>query len=966
MHTSQKSSVTHTMLTLYQRIGLTIIFTRIIQPFIIRTIRIIKTKMTSEFHTGAKHCATSSVIKEDSVLTEFQANFATHLQAFMTEAGLSQTEQAIDCSTYRQFKHMAVLCSCMKVHYYKYNLSVDISHEEHRYLDLLGQELGVNKDARLELALHLFGEGLPRYLQELMLNAGYETSEIEENNVLFVSLLSKAMMVEADKITNSISISTGTNRNKKKRCIDAFSQISSSTTAVEDIGPFSSIRLVTTTRRHNIYCVHTSDGVRALKTTVTEDPTIDDEINLDNELKMGKQMSCHGLRTSYARSTYQNKKALLLEWANGNPLSEIAKFNVSDFFKVAREITSSLLAMHSKKICHLDLTCDHIIFNSVSNSIKIIGCGSSSTFCNKLSYNPKLSERDLRFISTEQTGRVNRDVDFRSDFYSLGIIFYRLLTGYYPFDSEIPSKLIYMHIFQEPTAVCIIDPNIPLPLSEMISKLLKKDADERYQSAKGIIHDIDLIMSEYASESKVTLAEHDLSDTVILPQKLYGRTNEYNALLSAYNRILSSSCFELVFVKGSTGMGKTALVFELNKPVMQSGMLIYGKFDYSNSEPYSALIEAVKMFCDLLALEDKTTIAKYRSVIKDAVGEEGQLLTNVIDNLKLIIGEQPDTYESYGSDAKNRFVYVFVKFLRAIASLNSPLVIALDDLQWMDLASIQLITAVIKGSIKNLMLIGLFRDNEINSEHEMANFLHDVEKMNIITTQIKLDNISSENVNNYISDALSISHLETYPLTALICKKTNGNPFFVKQMTNTLLEQEIIKFSLDKNKWEWNIDGSDVTENVLDILRQKILSLSTEGQDALKIASCLGSPFSLSSLVLIVNEKNGVEDALASGIIIQYKGHDKCCFVHDQFRHVANLLLPNNPKAVFLSLARKLTKLLSTVDLEDNIGDVTNLYYKAKDMIDENERYEGKNSNLRIKLHFSYFVFSGRIISIGR
>jgi len=286
-------------------------------------------------------------------------------------------------------------------------------------------------------------------------------------------------------------------KRRKKRKIDECLPIDSFTSSLDERNLTSCpIKLIIKTKRHNIYCLSTPYGLRTMKTIITN-PSVEDVQNLDNELKIGKQIQHPVFRKSYAITTYQDKKALLLEWANGNPLSDVNKVDVKDFLKIAREIVSCLLEMHANKICHLNLTCDHIILDSVSNSIKMIGYGSSSSFSSKRNHNPKLGGKDARYISPEQTGRVNRDVDFRSDFYSLGVIFYRLLAGRYPFDGQSTMKIVQMHIHEKPLSLHVLDPQIPLPVSDMISKLLEKDMDSRYKSAKGIIHDIDLIMADH-------------------------------------------------------------------------------------------------------------------------------------------------------------------------------------------------------------------------------------------------------------------------------------------------------------------------------------------------------------------------------------------------------------------------------------------------------------------------------------
>ena len=309
--------------------------------------------------------------------------------------------------------------------------------------------------------------------------------------------------------------------------------------------------------------------------------------------------------------------------------------------------------------------------------------------------------------------------------------------------------------------------------------------------------------------------------------------------------------------------------------------------------------------------------------------------------MKNIIGDQPTIFESFGPEAKHRFNYVFVKFITAIASINSPFTIVLEDLHWADLASIELITALVKSSIKNLMLIGVYRDNEVQDNRGLVNFLHEVKTMNLSITEITLNNMDNESLNSFVSDTLRISPLVSYPLTAFLWKKTGGNPFFVKQMVTYLLDQNLITFVLEENKWQWNnsILNDDLTVNIIDLLKSKILSFSDQAQHAMKISSVLQSPISISTLALIIDGDEGVDEALASGILT-YQGCNKCRFIHDQFRYAASCLLPENRKQLYLNIAEKLLRICSTVDLEDNIVDITNLYNDAKDLIKDDKRFE--------------------------
>jgi len=332
----------------------------------------------------------------------------------------------------------------------------------------------------------------------------------------------------------------------------------------------------------------------------------------------------------------------------------------------------------------------------------------------------------------------------------------------------------------------------------MISTLMKKYAEERYQSAKGLIYDLDLMLSEYESNENLTsvvLAQNDMPQTLLIPQNLYGRSNEFKSLLSVINKS-NTSALELVFVKGRSGTGKSALVFDLCKPVIErNGFFICGKHDLKISEPYFAILEAMKGFCNDLLFKDKFIRSKFKTRIQNAIGDEGKTLTDVISNLHLIIGHQSSTSDTYGQDAKNKFHYVFTKFIKAICSVGYPIVLVLEDLQWMDVQTLILLSALLKDkSIENLTLICIYRDNEVSEEHPVSVLLQNVERTGINVTNVNLDNLNHETVNELISHALCLSPLNTYSLTVLIYEKTKGNPFFVNQMLKSLFEKGLLFF----------------------------------------------------------------------------------------------------------------------------------------------------------------------------
>ena len=383
------------------------------------------------------------------------------------------------------------------------------------------------------------------------------------------------------------------------------------------------------------------------------------------------------------------------------------------------------------------------------------------------------------------------------------------------------------------------------------------------------------------------------------------------------------------------------------KSMAPNDAYICGKHDFSRSKAYSALIEAIQIFCDNLLLKDELEIKKYRSLILGAIGEEGRLLTNIIDNLHLIIGEQSEVSDNFNHETKHKFNYVFINFIKAIASVSNPLVLVLEDLQWLDIASIDLLKALLKSQIKNLMFIGVYRDNDVCDAYQLAEFLKFVKEIDISPTNITLENMDYESTNELISDALCVSPLESYSLTTFVQGRTKGNPFFVKHMLRSLFEKEKITFNHEKRKWQWDDctnETKGIAENVIGLLRLKIQSFDMHTQQTLAVATCLGSRSSLSFLRKIMNNKEGdeglkgVEGALSSGMLTHCKRNDTYFFAHDLVQHAAKSFLPKDPKPIYLHIARKLVKMFSEVELNDNICLIAHLHYRAKDLIHDDER----------------------------
>ena len=876
------------------------------------------------------------------------------LQKFLNDAGID--EQGIHTDLFKRFMHSTLLelayCHTSSTMFKLNEMNDDGERETYKTLITMNSDyLAHNKkdfndafDDKIEEAMSLCRDQLPQHIKDHMKSIGYNDSEIVESHESYSSFVSMLVITETKKlvqITSNIETYSIANANLQSNVARSSSSLEYLERITSYISTITSrdkhVTLLTSTKKHALFHVNNmqlspncSVLIKALKENNAKNVK-----SLENEMLIGQTMHHPSFRSSLLSTRFENKPAIVLEFIPIVTTIDQSIFTTQEFLAVAREILTSLHHMHSNHIMHLNLTSDHILYDKSTKTIKIIGYGSCTNFDSKrgLWSNQELFDKDLRYISPEQTNKMNdaKDIDYRSDFYSLGIIFYKLLTRRFPFEeacdsnsNKSMSNLIHLHIFQEPTPVCQINASVPEILSDLVSKLLSKSPDDRYQSCKGIIYDIDLIISEYSETIKATtflsssssiplkcefrLAEHDMPDIFLIPQKLFGRTNEYDLLLSTFESVTPQTS-KVVFISGDSGSGKSALASNLYKPIIKKGSIfIRGKYDSSTSRPYSALLETFKVFCDDLLTKDESAITYYKQQIQEAVSDEGRILTDIIDNLDLIIGTQPIISDNcYGQEAKSRFIFVFKKFIRALCT-GPSITLLLDDLQWIDECELELLSAILTDkSITNFMFIGTYRANEVDESHSLTKLL---EKLKDIT-EIKLENLDHEALNELISTCFHTSPYQTYPFTAYLHDNTDGNPFSVHITLKALYEKGIIFFCNDKCQWTWDVtiynDCGNNAENVLTLIKNKIESFDERTQQALKVASCIGASFSLSILQLVVNSRQAIDDAISTGLIIPYKGSDHVfCFLHDEIQHAAYSLLPEDSKRIFFYMGKKL------------------------------------------------------------
>ncbi len=593
-------------------------------------------------------------------------------------------------------------------------------------------------------------------------------------------------------------------------------------------------------------------------------------------------------------------------------------FPIDRFLQLAIQITTGLAHIHSRNIIHKDINPTNIILNAQTGHLKIIDFNIASRYDVKLSYsgNPDKLRGTLPYISPEQTGRINRKVDKRTDLYSLGATFYKMLTCQRPFQYQDPMEIVYAHLATPPEPPHLVNSRIPKILSEIVLKLMAKNPEERYQSAEGLLHDLKTCSA--LNMADFILGEKDFSGILQIPEKLYGRENEIQQLLGAYRGVRQGEK-RMLMVAGYSGTGKTALVNEIHKPITKDrGYFVSGKFDQlQRTMPYYAFIQALNQFCQLLLSEDEEVLANWRERILLAVENMGKVLTDLIPQVESVIGKQPDVPDADGEEARRRSNYVFQRFIQAVATKEHPLIIFIDDLQWADLPSLDLLKTLMEKQNNYLLFIGAYRDNETSPAHPLMTTLEDIKEDAGEIPTISIKNLSIQHVRELLQDTLKKDDSEDiHALADLVYQKTRGNAFFTIQFLENLYKEDLLHFEPKKSQWTWDIaviKKKDITDNVVDLLVRKLRSFPAATQEVLKLAACIGNTFDLDTLAVITpqdkehHEKN-LEAALAQQVIYPKSGKT-FMFTHDRLHQAAySLIAEKERKSLHLEIGRLLLK----------------------------------------------------------
>ncbi|MBF0379769.1 MAG: AAA family ATPase [Magnetococcales bacterium] len=682
-----------------------------------------------------------------------------------------------------------------------------------------------------------------------------------------------------------------------------------------------------------------------------------------------------GIIQTYALQEKQNSLMIVMEDFGGSSLKEhltLGQLSIDDFLNVALQLCKAIINIHECCIMHKDINPSNIIWNKKTGVAKIIDFGISTMLPRETPKfsNPKYLEGTLAYISPEQTGRMNRPMDYRTDLYSLGATFYHLLTNTPPFAGVDALELVHSHLAKKPKPPLEHRTDISAPISEIILKLLQKEADQRYQSCHGLLADLEHCQKQWQTShgfSSFPIGKQDFSDRFLIAKKIYGRQQQTTQLLETFAKVCAGSS-EFLLVCGYSGVGKSALIQEIHRPVTdKQGIFISGKFDqFKRDIPYSALIQAFhELVLQLLAESpDKLNILKKR--LQLALGNSGQLVVDIIPEIEAIIGPQQEVQELPPQQSKNRFNQTLLKLIQTFCHHDHPLTLFIDDLQWADLSSLSLIEQLITDSdIGHLMLLGAYRDNEVDETHPLNRSIKIISQIKGELNAIKLQPLKQEDVEQLVADTLRCEVDEVGELAKLCQDKTQGNPFFLTQFLTTLHSEGLI--SHKNQRWSWDlaeIKNKEITDNVVELMANKITSLPHNVAEILQLAACIGNTFNLKTLSIVADQT--IHDvtihiiaAHIEGLIQPLRGEYRLAkylndpdlvfrFVHDRVQQAAiSLISEDRQEQIHLQVGRLLLDDVGDNDNVDNYFDIVNHLNYGRTLIPQDEWPQMAKLNLK-------------------
>src|SRR5580704_10214069 len=684
----------------------------------------------------------------------------------------------------------------------------------------------------------------------------------------------------------------------------------------------------------------------------TEPPPPQSLRRLEHEHSLAAELEPAWAAKPLALTRHDGRTILILADPGGEPLDRVIErqgehpLDLARLLRLAINLAAALGHVHQRGLIHKDVRPENVLIDDAGH-IWLTGFGIASQVPRErlTPAPPEIIAGTLAYMSPEQTGRMNRSIDARSDLYSLGVTLYQLLTGVLPFAASDPLEWVHCHIARRP-----VPPKdrraVPEPLSAIIMKLLAKNAEERYQTAAGLETDLRRCLSQWQSQGRIDqfpLGMDDSSDRLLIPEKLYGREREVDALLAAFDRVVTQGTAELVLVSGYSGVGKSSVVNELHKVLVSPrGLFAAGKFDqYKRDVPYATLAQAFQMLVRQILVKSEAEVAHWRQALLEALGSNGQLMVNLIPELEFVIGKQPFVAELPPQEARGRFQSVLRRFLGAFARPEHPLALFLDDLQWLDTATLELLERLITDpDVRHVLLIGAYRDNEVSPSHPLMRTLAAIRDAGARAQEIVLAPLGLDDVERLVSDSLRWERDSAGPLALLVYEKTGGNPFFAIQFLMALAEDGLLRFDSGAAAWTWEltrINTRRYSDNVVELMLGKLRRLPHQTQAALQQLACLGNVADMGLLSLAQSRKEEeihapVWEAVRTGLILRLEG--SYAFLHDRIQQAAYELIPETARAeVHLRIGRALLASLTAERPAEHLFVVANQLNRGADLL---------------------------------
>jgi PAS domain S-box-containing protein len=686
-------------------------------------------------------------------------------------------------------------------------------------------------------------------------------------------------------------------------------------------------------------------------------PALETLKKIDHEYSFRNELDATWAVRPFAVSQYNEQRVLMLEDQGGELLNRFIQgpMEMAQFLRFAIGLATALSQLHKRELIHKDLKPSNVLVDSVTGRVWLTGFGIASRLTRERQSPepPEFIAGTLPYMAPEQTGRMNRSIDSRSDLYAFGVTLYQMLTGSLPFTASDSMEWVHCHIARQPVPPGERVTNVPGAVSAIIMKLLAKTAEERYQTAAGAESDLRRCLTEWETQHRIDefpLGEHDTPDRLMIPEKLYGRASEIETLLASFDRIVAGGRPELVLVSGYSGIGKSSVVNELHKPLVPPrGLFASGKFDqYKRDIPYATLAQALQSLIRPLLSKSEAELRKWCESIREAVDPNGQLMVDLVPELKLIIGEQPPVPELPPQATQGRFHLVFRRLISVFARPEHPLALFLDDLQWLDAATLDLLEDLLtQTDVRDLLLIGAYRNNEVDSAHPLMRKVEAIRQAGAIVQDIVLAPLACEDLVRLIADSLHCQLEQAAPLAQLIHAKTGGNPFFAIQFISALADEALLTFDYGEGRWSWDLNhihAKGYTDNVVELMVGKLNRLPLKTQSALQQLACLGNSADFAMLRMAYQnsdeEMHGqLWEAVRAGLI--FRSEDSYRFLHDRVQEAAYSLIPEESRVeTHLRIGRLLTAHIPPASREDRIFEIVNQLNRGAALITSRDERE--------------------------